>query len=598
MESARTRSRCCRTRISRALHETGCASRGTGWQPRFLTAWDAVGADRRDAAVRQDAQSMANTCSTGHGPMPIGRYGRRYYPKLVAAIPFTPVPGAAPARATTRATRRALLDARARRAARDGYSSLHVLFADEAQAREVRGGRHADARRRAVPLAQPRLPRLRRFPRRRSITTSARRSGRSGAGSPRRASTFVRKVGAEIGAADWAFFFDCYERTYRAHHSTPYLSLDFFDAIGATLRRASAARARLSRTARRLCAALDVFDAARRCGDATGARANTCRACISRRATTRRSNSASSAASTASKAARRACTSSRAGCCRSLTHSLHAIADRSVRRGDRRLLRARAHRRRALDRRTGIGQSVSRRPAAWCPSRHLTVRPDDGGGTWSLPRIVGSRTASDNAPRRQISTKACGRFSTSARPGSGGRSRWGRSRWGRSRWGRSRNDRQRIPADYCGSDPSIGGNVIRRPRLRASAIASVNPGQRCIRHLRLRPSSNATANYISDPDLQGVTRRRRASLASRPAVQRSRSLLPSERRSRPPRREGIAPAAGRARSLRATEPTTATIFMSACVRVAGPVAVRLPIRRVMRARAAAMARRCVVAIAA
>ena len=32
--------------------------------------------------------------------------------------------------------------------------------------------------------------------------------------------------------ADWDFFYRCYTLTYRAHHSTPYLTRDFFARIG------------------------------------------------------------------------------------------------------------------------------------------------------------------------------------------------------------------------------------------------------------------------------------------------------------------------------------------------------------------------------
>jgi predicted N-acyltransferase len=46
---------------------------------------------------------------------------------------------------------------------------------------------------------------------------------------------FARKVGAEISASDWAFFYRCYERTYLEHHSTPYLSQEFFERIGADM---------------------------------------------------------------------------------------------------------------------------------------------------------------------------------------------------------------------------------------------------------------------------------------------------------------------------------------------------------------------------
>jgi hypothetical protein len=70
--------------------------------------------------------------------------------------------------------------------------------------------------------------------------------------------TFVRRIGTEISAADRAFFFDCYKRTYRAHHSTPYLSLEFFDRIAATLS-PHMLLVLGYRNGQRVCAALDVF---------------------------------------------------------------------------------------------------------------------------------------------------------------------------------------------------------------------------------------------------------------------------------------------------------------------------------------------------
>src|SRR5690242_14444290 len=116
-----------------ALHETRCASRETGWQARFLTAWD-------QAKLIGAMPLYAKTHSYGEYVFDWGwadayrRYGRRYYPKLVCAVPFTPVPGARML-APDAATRRALLE-RALADVRHGYSSLHVLFVDAAQARE------------------------------------------------------------------------------------------------------------------------------------------------------------------------------------------------------------------------------------------------------------------------------------------------------------------------------------------------------------------------------------------------------------------------------------------------------------------------------
>ena len=46
---------------------------------------------------------------------------------------------------------------------------------------------------------------------------------------------FRHLLGREIGERDWAFFFRCYTTTYRRHHSTPYLSLEFFERLGTAL---------------------------------------------------------------------------------------------------------------------------------------------------------------------------------------------------------------------------------------------------------------------------------------------------------------------------------------------------------------------------
>jgi predicted N-acyltransferase len=43
--------------------------------------------------------------------------------------------------------------------------------------------------------------------------------------------------GEAITEEDWDFFYRCYTLTYRAHHSTPYLTRDFFARMAATMAR-------------------------------------------------------------------------------------------------------------------------------------------------------------------------------------------------------------------------------------------------------------------------------------------------------------------------------------------------------------------------
>src|SRR4029077_21224658 len=46
----------------------------------------------------------------------------------------------------------------------------------------------------------------------------------------------LRRLAApEIRDEHWSFFTRCYNSTYRAHHSTPYLNLEFFRRLGASL---------------------------------------------------------------------------------------------------------------------------------------------------------------------------------------------------------------------------------------------------------------------------------------------------------------------------------------------------------------------------
>ena len=41
--------------------------------------------------------------------------------------------------------------------------------------------------------------------------------------------------GHRASGADWDFFHACYRRTYREHHSTPYLSRAFFDRLASSM---------------------------------------------------------------------------------------------------------------------------------------------------------------------------------------------------------------------------------------------------------------------------------------------------------------------------------------------------------------------------
>ncbi|HEV8552486.1 MAG TPA: GNAT family N-acetyltransferase [Casimicrobiaceae bacterium] len=240
-----------------ALHETGCAAPETGWTPRYLTAW-------RSAQLVGAMPLYVKTHSYGEYVFDWSwadayrRHGRHYYPKLVCAVPFTPATGPRLI-AFDAATRGELLAGALDLLADDHLSSLHILFpqADEAYACAAAGMLLRDS----VQFHWTN-PGYRDFAdflstmnhtKRKRIRQERRKLGAAGV-------SFRRLLGREIDARHWSFFFRCYTTTYRRHHSTPYLSLAFFERIGATLPD-HVVLVLGERGGRPVCAALDVFGA-------------------------------------------------------------------------------------------------------------------------------------------------------------------------------------------------------------------------------------------------------------------------------------------------------------------------------------------------
>jgi hypothetical protein len=245
-----------------ALHESGCAAPERGWTPRYLTAWRGaalVGA----LPLYEKAHSYGEYVFDWAWADAYRRYGRRYYPKLVAAIPFTPAPGPRLLGSDGDA-RAALVDAALgllrpnRSAGAPSVSSLHVLFpteqeagAWEAEGMLVRHGLQFRWENRGYADFAGFLATFN-HDKRKKVKQERRKVAGAGV-------AFARKVGGEITAADWAFFYRCYESTYRDHHSTPYLSLEFFERIGATMPD-NVMMATGHRDGGAICAALDLFD--------------------------------------------------------------------------------------------------------------------------------------------------------------------------------------------------------------------------------------------------------------------------------------------------------------------------------------------------
>jgi uncharacterized protein len=238
-----------------ALHETGCAAPENGWTPRYLTAW-CDGALVGAMPLYLKAHSYGEYVFDWSWADAYRRHGRRYYPKLLAAIPFTPATGPRLI-AEDPATRAQLLEAARAVVAEERLSSLHILFPEAREAAECAA---AGLLLRSSVQFHWTNPGYRDFAdflstlnhgKRANIRQERRKLDAAGV-------TFVRLTGADIDSARWRFFFHCYSETYRQHHSTPYLSLEFFERIGREMPDNVLLVLGL-KSGRPVCAALDVY---------------------------------------------------------------------------------------------------------------------------------------------------------------------------------------------------------------------------------------------------------------------------------------------------------------------------------------------------
>lgn len=210
-----------------ALHETGCASERTGWLPQYLTVW-------REGRLAAAMPLYLKRHSYGEYVFDWAwadayhRAGLEYYPKLLSAIPFSPITGSKLIAADT--ADRTLLIRTALDLA-EQTSSLHVLFPRGTEADTLRSAgmmlRHGvqfhwhNAGYDTFDVFLGDLSSAKR----KKIRQERRKVADAGV-------KMRRLVGHEITDEHWRFFSSCYETTYHQHGSTPYLNPAFFQRLG------------------------------------------------------------------------------------------------------------------------------------------------------------------------------------------------------------------------------------------------------------------------------------------------------------------------------------------------------------------------------
>jgi len=221
----------------RALERSGSAVGERGWLPRHATLTDGAGRIVAVAPMYLKSHSFGEYVFDWAWADAYERAGGRYYPKLQAAVPFTPVTGPrlmvrgdldSP---TAESARRALAEGLIGVARRHGVSSLHVTFPDD-HAWRVLG--ESGYRLRAgiqFHLANPGYASFDDFlaglasRKRKQIKRERREVAEHGL-------TLRRLTGGDIESRHWDAFYAFYCRTADKRWGMPYLERAFFHELG------------------------------------------------------------------------------------------------------------------------------------------------------------------------------------------------------------------------------------------------------------------------------------------------------------------------------------------------------------------------------
>jgi predicted N-acyltransferase len=212
-----------------ALEETGCVGGNTGWQVAHLVLKQAsklVGA----MPLYLKRHSYGEFVFDWSWAQAYEQQGLNYYPKVLCAIPFTPVQGSrilCRSDSSTTEIQKVLIAGLKSLLTDNDLSSAHILFPmpDEAAHLKEQGFLLRDS----VQFHWHNQD-FQNFEQFLSVLTMKRRKNirREREQVAKEAITFRHVPGKDSSDLDWKFFFECYQNTYLEHHSSPYLSESFF----------------------------------------------------------------------------------------------------------------------------------------------------------------------------------------------------------------------------------------------------------------------------------------------------------------------------------------------------------------------------------
>ena len=219
-----------------ALEASNSVGKGTGWQSCPMLVFDGeaiVGA----LPLYVKSHSYGEYVFDWAWAEAYEKNGLSYYPKLISAIPFSPVTSQRilVASVPNASEIQSLLVETLEEITRTNqFSGAHVLFPNEDSAAVLsqagwmqRHGVQFQWHNEGFQNFEEFLSQLTQE-KRKKIRQERKKVVNSGA-------VCHRVKGPDISEAQWEFFYQCYCNTYREHRSTPYLSREFFERIAQTM---------------------------------------------------------------------------------------------------------------------------------------------------------------------------------------------------------------------------------------------------------------------------------------------------------------------------------------------------------------------------
>jgi len=228
-----------------ALEASGCAAPRTGWTPRHLLIDDAAGRCVAAMPLYLKTHSRGEFVFDFSWANAYAQHGLPYYPKLLSAVPFTPVRGprlltgagtgaGAHSDADRAALTRILIDSATQYARDEDLSSWHVLFPSEAAAQNLRQAGLILRRDCQFHWYNHGYVSFDAFlatftaEKRKKAKRERRRVAEAGI-------EFDTLHGGDMNDALWESVYPFYADTFYRHGHEPYLNLDFFKRIAAAM---------------------------------------------------------------------------------------------------------------------------------------------------------------------------------------------------------------------------------------------------------------------------------------------------------------------------------------------------------------------------